>query len=151
MEIGCGRGVAIRLVCDSSPDIRMTAIDRSAAMVEAATQRNADLIAAGRVRVQLGQLESVLEAGNRYDIVFAINVNRFWVKPVVPALRALRRMLRPGGEFYLFYEAPTSEKATEIAQTILLALPPAGVLEFEELRPAADPAGRLVGVRGHMP
>ncbi len=147
LEIGCGRGEAISLICDAVPDARVTGIDRSPTMVASSRDRNAEHVAAGRATILLGELDTVLAGNDRYDVVFAVNVNRFWTKPVVPALRALRRMLSPGGAMYLFYEAPTAEKVREIGETVLLGLPPAGVLETEQFVPDAGD-GRLLGIKG---
>ncbi len=129
LEIGCGRGFAVDLICQAAPQLQVVAIDRSEAMVTAARQRNASHVNAGRAQIHLGQLDTVLGASERYDVVFAVNVSVFWTKPMVPPLRALRRLVRPGGGFYLFYDAPTATKVDEITSSLLLALPAAGVLE----------------------
>ncbi len=47
LEIGCGPGVAVSLVCEKLYDGNITAIDRSAKMIETARKRNADHVAAG--------------------------------------------------------------------------------------------------------
>ncbi|MDP9431924.1 MAG: class I SAM-dependent methyltransferase [Actinomycetota bacterium] len=145
LEIGCGRGLAVELICEAAPQLQVFAIDRSEAMVTAARQRNASHIHAGRAQIHLGQLDTVLGASERYDVVFAVNVSVFWTKPMVPPLRALRRLVRPGGAFHLFYDAPTAAKVAEITSSLLLALPAAGVVDPIAHRPE-DGSPNLAGI-----
>src|SRR5215207_11780707 len=42
LEVGCGQGVAVSLVCERLTSGRMLAIDRSKKMIEMAAQRNRD-------------------------------------------------------------------------------------------------------------
>jgi cyclopropane fatty-acyl-phospholipid synthase-like methyltransferase len=48
LEIGCGAGVAVGLVCERLVDGRITAIDRSEAMTALASRRNREHVASGR-------------------------------------------------------------------------------------------------------
>jgi Methyltransferase domain len=48
LEIGCAHGVAATMVCERLESGRLTAIDRSKKMVEAAKRRNAAYVEAGR-------------------------------------------------------------------------------------------------------
>jgi hypothetical protein len=40
----------------------------------------------------------------RYDTIFAVNVNLFWVRSCAAELDLVKRLLKPGGALYLFYE-----------------------------------------------
>lgn len=108
LEIGCGAGHAVALVCDRLTDGRITAIDRSAAMVARARARNADGVAAGRARIERQALAGAAHLG-RFARTFAVNVNAFWTAPG-PSLAALAALLQPGGTAHLVYEPPTAAR-----------------------------------------
>jgi cyclopropane fatty-acyl-phospholipid synthase-like methyltransferase len=122
LEIGPGPGVALSLICDRLTDGRITGIDRSVTAVSRASKRNAGCIAAGRATVIHTDLADVSFDGPRFDKVFAINVNLFWVQPDGPHLPIVTDLLRPDGRLLLFYEAPTVTKADQIVQTVEGAL-----------------------------
>jgi len=48
LEVGCGHGVAVSLVCERLTTGTVTAIDRSPKMIEMATRRNREHVDAGR-------------------------------------------------------------------------------------------------------
>jgi cyclopropane fatty-acyl-phospholipid synthase-like methyltransferase len=114
LEIGCGRGVAIELLCESPDAGLVVGIDRSAAAVAAAEARNRQHVAAGRVRLLHSALaDAPLDA--RFDRVFAVNVNVFWLGPA-KELAAVRRILAPGGRLFLFYEPPSAAQLERAAE-----------------------------------
>src|SRR3954464_11119999 len=90
LEVSCGHGVAVSLVCERLTSGRITAIDRSTKMVEMAAHRNRDHVAAGRVVLTTRALEEVDFEDERFDRVFAFNVAPFWIKPT-KALPLVRR------------------------------------------------------------
>jgi len=81
LEIGCGPGVAVSLVCDRLAGGRITAVDRSAIAIQRATHRNAGHVASGKAVLRQADLAGLALGGQHFDKVFAINVNLFWARP----------------------------------------------------------------------
>ena len=108
LEIGCGPGMAVAAVCERLVGGRIVAIDRSATAIGRATRRNAGQVASGKAVLRTLALEGlrpadVLQDGERFHKVFAMNVNLFWVRNPTRELDLIRRLLRPGGALFLFY------------------------------------------------
>lgn len=120
LEIGCGPGVALSLVCDRLDGGHATAIDRSPTAVRRTRDRNAAHVAAGRATIEEVALADV--PPGRFDVVFAVNVNVFWVQPTGPEVARLGELLRPGGVAHLCYEAPAAARADQVATTVTTAL-----------------------------
>ena len=104
LEIGCGHGVAVSLVCERLVDGRITAIDRSAKMIEAARKRNREHIAAGKAELIVAAVDEADLGRERFDKVFAINVRSLWDQP--HELEIVRSWLAPGGKLALFHQEP---------------------------------------------
>jgi ubiquinone/menaquinone biosynthesis C-methylase UbiE len=110
LEIGCGHGVAATLVCKRLEGGHLTAIDRSAKMIEAATRRNASHIEAGKAEFIACDLEGCDPEGRRFDKVFAVRVGLFHREPE-RARSIAERWLAPGGELFVFFDEPTNRKS----------------------------------------
>jgi SAM-dependent methyltransferase len=78
LEIGCGSGVAVSLICDRLGDGTITAIDRSPVMVEKAVARNGRHITYGKATIELGELPDLELPAGSFTKIFAVNVNLFW-------------------------------------------------------------------------
>src|SRR5919201_650208 len=63
LEVGCGHGVAVSLVCERLTTGTITAIDRSPKMIEMATRRNREHVDAGRAVLEAVALEDA-DLGN---------------------------------------------------------------------------------------
>ena len=94
LEVGCGHGVAVSLVCERLTSGRITAIDRSKKMIEMAERRNREHIAGGRTVLKTVALEKADFGDERFDKVFAFNVAPFWLQPK-EALGIVRRHRAP--------------------------------------------------------
>ena len=128
LEIGCGPGHALTLLCASLEKGSVTAIDRSALQVRRARER------AGCARVELCSLTdapAVLE-GRQFDKILAVNVNAFWTAPA-PSLESARQMLRPRGKLHLVYEPPSPGQMRKIVAVLTQALPK-NALAMEDVR-----------------
>jgi cyclopropane fatty-acyl-phospholipid synthase-like methyltransferase len=102
LEVGCGHGVAVSLVCERLDGGRITALDRSPKMIEMARKRNR---ACGeRARFVAARLEEADLGDETYDKVFAVHVSALHT-PGKP-LDVVREHLAPGGGLYLFSQAP---------------------------------------------
>src|SRR5215218_3051954 len=99
LEVGCGHGVAVSLVCERLTSGRITAIDRSERMIEMAAQRNRDHVAVGRAVLKTAALEEADFEEELVDKVFACNVAAFWLEPK-KALEIGGRQLCPDGAVY---------------------------------------------------
>ncbi len=103
LEIGCGHGVAATLVCERLDGGRLTAIDRSPKMIEAAARRNAAYVEAGTAEFLVAALEELELGDRRFDKVFAVRVGLFHREP--ERARALvEPWLAPGGRLVTEYD-----------------------------------------------
>jgi ubiquinone/menaquinone biosynthesis C-methylase UbiE len=105
LEIGCGHGVAATFVCERLAGGRLTAIDRSPKMIEAATRRNAEYVAAGTAEFIVSTLEELDLGDRRFEVIFAVRVGLFHREPD-RARRLAERWLAPGGTLRAIFDPP---------------------------------------------
>ena len=125
LEIGCGNGAAVELICDRLESGTITAIDRSPTMVRRARERNGRQVAAGKAIIKHAALEDGVLDEDRFDRALAINVNVFWTDPR-RSLGALVRVLRPGGALCLVYQPPVAAATGKLAGELTRILPDHG-------------------------
>lgn len=103
LEIGCGHGVATRLVLERLTTGRITALDRSAKMI--ATVESGSPDAGERLRTIAQALEDVDWTNEKFDAIIAVNVD---VNLRLGARWAplLRSLLKPNGKLVLAFEPP---------------------------------------------
>ena len=105
LEIGCGHGVAATFVCERLERGRLTAVDRSPKMIEAAARRNAEHVEAGRAEFLVAKLEDLDLGDRRFDTIFAGRVGLFHREPE-RAHALAGRWLAPGGTVRAVFDPP---------------------------------------------
>lgn len=117
LEIGCGHGVAVSLICERLISGKITAIDRSEVMINMARSRNSQHVASGKAVFQTVALAEADFGHEQFNKIFAVNVNLFWQQPV-SELDLIKKLLTSRGALYLFYQPPLASKTQEIADKL---------------------------------
>lgn len=105
LEIGCGHGVAVRLVLDELTTGTITALDRSQKMIDMVAAAAPEALAASRLRLRAEALEDADFAEERFDAIFAINVDlNLRLGTRWPGL--IKALLKPGGRVVLAFDPP---------------------------------------------
>jgi ubiquinone/menaquinone biosynthesis C-methylase UbiE len=106
LEIGCGAGLLVEQIARVLGPGRIIALDRSVAMIRMAAKRNAASVSAGKAKfISLDFSDSKFEKSG-FDKIVAFNVNFFWKDPK-QELEIIKKILKPTGQLYIFYQAPT--------------------------------------------
>jgi ubiquinone/menaquinone biosynthesis C-methylase UbiE len=96
LEIGFGPGVSTQMASEKASKGFVAGIDHSKTMVQAASQRNAAAIRAGRMELKHGEVSSLPYPDQSFDIVFSLHSIYFWPKPV-ECLKEIKRVLKTDG------------------------------------------------------
>jgi trans-aconitate methyltransferase len=125
LEIGCGAGVAISLICERLSGGTIVGLDRSSAMIAQAVRRNHAHVDAGRAAFHAVALADAELGSERFDKIFAVNVRLFRADATREA-GVLRRALAPRGALYLFQQHPSAERTLAVMDELTAALERAG-------------------------
>jgi ubiquinone/menaquinone biosynthesis C-methylase UbiE len=104
LDIGCGPGMLVRHLLEARPDLRITACDQSAAMVDA--------VAAGlpggsaEIELEVASIEDMPFADGSFDVVVALGVLEY--VDGQRALSEIARVVRPGGTVVVTMLNPAS-------------------------------------------
>lgn len=126
LEIGCGHGAAASLIGGRLIDGKITAIDRSDKMIHIAKKRNAAHILSGKAEFHAAPLHEADLGQSRFDKIFAVNVNLFWME-ADRELEIVKERLSPGGAVYLFNQPPAAGKVATIVERTRQNLRDAGL------------------------
>ena len=93
LEIGCGNGAALALVCERLDGGSALGVDRSAVAIDRAKHRLAAQLESGQVDLRLAELLTVDLPLAGFDAVLAVNVNLFWTREPTAELDQLHAAL----------------------------------------------------------
>ena len=144
LEIGCGQGVAVAALCERLTSGTILAIDRSATMIAAARRRNRDHVRDGKAAFATMALADMSFGSQRFDKVFAINVNLFW-RDAARELAIIRSILAPRGRLHLVFEPPTAAQVERIAKETVARLETGG-FSGAAIRKGTGVAARLIHI-----
>lgn len=142
LEVGCGAGLLVSLLCPDLTSGYVVALDRSPAMVRLAEARNHSFISDGKAQILNAALATAALGEARFTKAIAVNVNVFWQRPHTE-LAVLRRTLMSAGLLHLVYEPPSPEKTLPIAEQARKQLESGG---FTVIRTQVRQLGRASGV-----
>lgn len=124
LEIGFGPGMTIGMIAERSPRGHVCGIDISDVMVRQASQRNRELIAAGRVELSVASVSDIPYEYGRFTRVLAVNNFQFW-PDAERNLHEIQRVLQPDGKLVICLRADrpgismapvfTAEQVEEVA------------------------------------
>jgi cyclopropane fatty-acyl-phospholipid synthase-like methyltransferase len=121
LEIGCGHGVAVSLICQRLSSGTIVAIDRSKAMIDRAVRRNREHVDEGTAAFKAVALEDADFGNERFDKVFAVNVCLFRTEAEREA-DVLQRLLIRKGVLYLFQQHPSANRTRAVTDELTTAL-----------------------------
>ncbi len=151
LEIGSGPGrLAVRLAREA-PDMTLTGVDISDAMVERAARRAAGAGLSERVRFEVGDVAALPLPDGEFDGVVSTLSLHHWPGPA-SGLAEIHRVLKPGGEAriydlsnWLWWPARGGDRLSQLA-----AASPFGEGEVEVVRwPGPMPAFVILRLRRH--
>ncbi|WP_236832839.1 class I SAM-dependent methyltransferase [Blastococcus sp. KM273128] len=138
LEVGCGHGVLAALLAARLPDGVVVAVDRSPAMVAAATARNRAAIEAGRVAVLGGPLVAAELPERGFDVVVSFDVRAFWTPPGAE-WDVVDRVLAPGGRVVVGFSVMAPDTADRVRAGLRAAAEPRGFAEHAVHRAGTEP------------
>ncbi len=148
LEIGCGTGLAVSLICDRLTRGTITAIDRSTAAIAVAQTRNRDHIASGRAAFQATELAAARFGRASFNKVFAVNVNLFWID-AARELAVVGDALTADGTLTLLYQPSAAKQRHVISRKLALALEANG-FAVVEAHSTAQGAPPLLGITARI-
>ncbi len=101
LDAGCGSGRLAVLIARRRPDLQLRGIDLESGMVQVAARRAAQEDLAGRVQFTVADLADLSLPDDSVDLVVSTASLHHWAD-VAAVLASLDRVLRPGGQMWIY-------------------------------------------------
>lgn len=138
LEVGCGHGVLLSLLAARVTGGEVVGVDRSATMTAAAGRRNAEAVAAGRVRLLTAPLTAAGLGKAPFDAVVSFDVRAFWTPPAVE-WDVVERVLRPGGRVVVAFSVMTADAFEPVTAAVARLAGERGIGQVAVHRGATSP------------
>lgn len=145
LEVGCGHGVAVSLICARLDGGHVVGLDRSPTMIAMAHRRNAAHVAAGVVSLQTASLHEADLGAARFDKVLAVHVGVFLRGDPARELAMVRRHLNAEGRLHLVYQPLEPDAAQRTADRVAAVLD-RHAFEVSDIAIEDLPTARIAGV-----
>ena len=103
LDCGCGGGANLHALLKRCPKGTAVGLDYSTVSVAASRKKNRAAIAAGRCRVEQGDVSTLPFEDEKFDLATAFETVYFW-PDLLQSFREVRRVLKPGGTFLICNE-----------------------------------------------
>ena len=152
LDIGCGGGVNVARMLKRAREGRVCGLDYSEVSVEKTKRVNAAAVRAGRSEIRLGSVSENPWPDNSFDMVTAFETVYFW-PDMVHDFGEVRRVLKPGGLFFICNELNKSEGGEAPGQYWIrtLGINVYGPAEFREYLTEAGFAEISIITKGNGP
>ncbi|MBI9049874.1 MAG: class I SAM-dependent methyltransferase [Anaerolineaceae bacterium] len=100
LDIGCGGGIAVKLLAGQFADATIYGIDHAAEMVQLSMKTNRRAVNEGRVKILQNSIDQLELADNSIDVATAFDTINFWPDYDV-AMREIKRVLAPAGRLII--------------------------------------------------
>jgi SAM-dependent methyltransferase len=143
LDVGCGGGRTVSKLAALAPEGIVFGVDYSDASVAASRRKNKREIREGRVEIRQASVSGLPFAPDTFDLITAVETHFYW--PDLPAdVRAVLRVLKPGGALLIVSEAYKGGKKARQNQMFADAMSKTGIfshLTVEEHRDLLAGAG----------
>lgn len=140
LELGCGHGVAVSLVCERLDGGRIVALDRSAKMTDATRKRNAVWIERGTASVLTTSLDEADLGRAAFDKVFGVHFPVLLRGEPSRELDVIRGCLAHGGTLHVIFQPFSAGQVDATVTRLRTVLDGQGFPVADVRRRAASPA-----------
>lgn len=122
LELGCGQGVAVTLICERLDGGMVVGLDRSSKMTVAATRRNAAYVESGRAKIVTASLEDADLGDAVFDKVLALHFPPLQRGEPAAELAKVRHHLTTDGALHVVAEPLASHQLRATVDAIVTRL-----------------------------